>query len=222
MTAITQYSIIILRNDEENVLPGAPITLSPLVFEPGLEPNEIAFTEDTGRMFVGHEPTLGQPNFRRTNFPYQNIEILSETSVELFNSMAGAYRRAEGDPSYYYTVLPSSSTPTPIVLPLPGNPTHVFRLEDISSVAANFEYAGFNASGKPVKMGSLRLLYGTGVGSPTCIDSGTDLGGSLLTFTATIDGPVGAQYMLINYQYTGTGNLTLRFRVSRPTFTTSI
>lgn len=222
MSTVVQYSIIILRNDEESVLPGAPITLSPLVFEPGLEPNEIAFTKDSGRMFVGHEPEIGQPNFRRTEFPYQNIEVLTETSVGLFNSMAGAYRRSEGDPSYYYTVLPTSSTPTPIILPLAGDPTHIFRLEDVTSLAATMDYAGFNASGKPVKMGSLRLLYGTGVGSPTCIDSGTDLGGSLLTFTATIEGPVGSQYLVVNYQYTGTGNLTLRFRVSRPTFTTSV
>ncbi len=219
---VTQYAVIILRDDEEDTLPGAPVTLSPLVFEPGLEKNEIVFTKDTGRMFVGHDPEIGQSNFRRTTFPYQNVEVLTELSVDRFNTMVGGYRRAEGDESYFYSVLPASSSMTPVILPLVDDPTHVFRLEDVTSLAATFDYAGFNSAGKPVKMGQLRLLYGTGVGSPTCVDNGTDLGASLLTFTASIAGSVGSQYLVVNYQYTGTGNLTLRFRVTRPTFTSGV
>jgi len=222
MSAVTQYSIIILRNDDQAQLPGAPLSLTPLVFEDGLEPNEVVFTRDTGRMFVGHEPAVGHANFRRTTFPYQNIEVLTENSVGRFNAMVGAYRRQEGDESYYRAVLPASATPTPVLLPLPDSPTNQFRLNDVTSIAATFDYAAFNTAGKPVKMGALRLMYGTGVGSPTCVDTGTDLGASLLTFTASIGGPAGAQYMLVNYVYTGAGAVTLRYRVSRPTFGSGI
>jgi hypothetical protein len=153
MTSVIQYSQIILRDDDESILPGAPTSISPLVFEPGLEAGELVFTKDTGRMFIGHEPSVGQPNFRRTTLPYENIEVLTENSTELFNTMTGGYRRAEGDQSYYYTVLPASATATPIVLPLADDPTHQFRLEDVASLAATMEYAGFNAAGKPVRHG---------------------------------------------------------------------
>jgi hypothetical protein len=228
---VTQYSIIILRDPVEanlpgapirEVLPGAPSSMSPLVFEPGLEPNEVVATPDTGRMFLGHTPKVGQPNFRRITFPYQNIEVLTENSVDRFNAMVGAYRRNEGDQSFYYAVLAPNAALAPITIALPGDPTHQFRINDVSSVAATFDYAGFNSTGKPVKMGALRILYGTGAGTPVCVDTGNDLGTSLLTFSATVEGPVGSQYMLINYKYTGTGNLTLRFRVSRPTFATGV
>lgn len=222
MSAVTQYSIIILRDDNEADLPGGPITTSPLVFAPGLEPGELCATKDTGRVFLGHEPTVGQPNFRRTAHPYQNIEVLTENSVDRFNAMVGAYRRQEGDESFYYSVLPPSASFTPVKLPLGNDPDHIFRLEDVSSVAATVEYAAFNSTGKPVKMGGLRLLYGTGAAAPVCVDSGTDLGAPLLAFNATIGGPVNGQYLLINYTYTGTGNFTLRFRVTRPTFATSV
>lgn len=222
MSAITQYSVIILRDDEEAMLPGQPVTLTPLVFEPGLDANEVVFTRDTGRMFVGHVPTIGQPNYRRVVFPYQNIEVLTELSVDRVQQMVGAYRREENDNSYFYSLMPASSTFTPIIQPLPDSPSHVFRLEDVTSLAAKLEYAAFDAAGKPLKMGELRLMNGTGVGSPTCVDSGTDLGASLLTFNAAVTGPVGSEYLVVNYRYTGAGNFTLRFRVSRPTFTIGV
>jgi hypothetical protein len=182
---VTQYSVIILRDDAEADLPGAPTSLTPLVFGQGLEPNELVATKDTGRMFLGNTPSIGQPNFRRITLPYQNIEVLTENSVDRFNAMVGAYRRNEGDESFYYAVLSPNAAFAPITIALPGDPNHQFRIDDVSSIAATFDYAGFNAAGKPVKMGALRILYGTGAGAPVCSDGGIDLGTSLLTFSAT-------------------------------------
>jgi hypothetical protein len=218
MAEVVQYSVIILRDDQESLLPGAPLTLSPLVFEPALDANEIVFTQDTARMFVGHSPSIGQPNFRRTTFPYQNIEVLTEASVDTFNTMVGNYRKQESDKSYFYTALPATSTMAPIVIPLDGNPTNQFRFNDISSLTATVEYAGYDNNGKPVKMGELRVMYGSGVSSPACIDNGNDLGAPLLTFSASVAGPTGSQYIVMNYQYVGSGNVSLRLRYSRPTY----
>ena len=222
MSEVVQYSVIILRNDQESLLPGAPLTLSPLVFEPALDANEIVFTQDTGRMFVGHSPSIGQPNFRHITFPYQNIEVLTEASFTTFNRMAGAYRKQEGNDSYYYTVLSASSSMTPIIIPLAGDANNLFKFTDIASLIASIDYAGFDANGKPVKMGQLRVMYGTGVSSPACVDNGTDLGASLLTFSATVAGASGSNYIVINYQYTGSGNVTLRLRATRPTFSNGV
>jgi hypothetical protein len=77
-----QISQIILRSGPSVDLPGAPTSLTPLAFGPGLEPGEAAFMTDTGRIYIGHDPSQGQPNFQRAVFPYQNIEVLTENSLD--------------------------------------------------------------------------------------------------------------------------------------------
>ena len=47
---------------------------------PTLDDGEFGFTTDTGRLFIGQEsPTNGQPNYNRVTFPYQNVEVITET-----------------------------------------------------------------------------------------------------------------------------------------------
>lgn len=212
-----QYSIIILRNDMEADLPGAPVTLSPLVYEPALEPGEPVVTQDTGRMFVGHSPTVGQRNFRRTSFPFQNIEVLTENSTDTLKQMMGGIMKEADGSAFYTTSLPPAASLTPVTVPMQGETDYAYRLNNAQSLAAFVDYAAFDSNQKPVRMGRLLVMQGTGNATPVCSDNGVNLGSSLLTFSATETGPTGGRYVVINYRYTGAGNLTLRFRVTRPT-----
>jgi hypothetical protein len=59
---IIQVSQIILRSGPSIDLPGAPTSLSPLTYAPGLEPGELAYMEDTGRIYMGHNPARASPS----------------------------------------------------------------------------------------------------------------------------------------------------------------
>jgi hypothetical protein len=68
-----------------------------------LDTGELAFTTDTGRLFVGTDPEESGLWSDRTILPFDNIEVLTETSVETFsrlhdrmNRMTGPVGMAEG------------------------------------------------------------------------------------------------------------------------------
>jgi hypothetical protein len=85
---IIQIEKINLRRGPEDDLTGSPLTTSPLVYSPGMNQGEIAFADDTGRVFIGHSPQPGQKNYQRITHPYQNVEVLTELSpanVDIFN-----------------------------------------------------------------------------------------------------------------------------------------
>jgi len=214
---INQYSLIILRDEKEDALPGAPTSLSPLTYEPGLAPGEPNFTPDTGRFFIGHDPSVGQKNFRRTSFPYQNIEVVTENSTELFGDMAAGYLKEGDDRSFYKTVLSPAASYTPVTIPVQGDPAYVYRINNPQSLAAFVDYAAFDTDQKPVRMGRLRIMQAAGNATPFCADDGVNMSAALLSFSASETGPVGGRYVVINYRYTGTANFSLSFRLTRPT-----
>jgi hypothetical protein len=77
-----------LTRGKEIDLPGKPISESPLAFSQSVDLGQLVMTTDTGRVFIGHVPGVGDVNYNRTRFPYQNIEILTEASPrtkELFS-----------------------------------------------------------------------------------------------------------------------------------------
>lgn len=103
-----QISKIRLRRGSELDLPGKPLSLSPLTFESGLDSAELGFAEDTGRLFIGVSPATGQPNYKRTAFPYQNLEILTEASTDTLQRIFNFLERDIGGGGFYTaTLLPT-------------------------------------------------------------------------------------------------------------------
>lgn len=72
------------------------------VFSKPLDEGELAFGTDEGRFFVGSNPDRGMRQSQRLAFPYQNVEIIGENSVDAFARVHGD-RMREGDAMDYHT-----------------------------------------------------------------------------------------------------------------------
>lgn len=234
---IIQITKIQLRRGAERDLPGAPVSTSPLALAPGLDPGEVAFTTDTGRLFVGHDPSVGNANYRRAEFPYENIEVLTENSVETLRRMVDALLRSyesgyfppvtllPNDPlagnDWTTVTLPDPSTggTVPFRLDLPGAPT---------LVAATVTYFVFR-NGAPVRHGRLVIVHDGSAAEPTLIDEAAGLAvlgtgeeatdplsvyGSI-RFRAVVQGPAVDQYTVLQCRNLTGDTCRLVFRVER-------
>lgn len=103
--SVIQVSKIQMRRGPEVDLPGAPTSLSPLVFEDGLDVGEFGYAIDTGRLFIGHDPAIGSPNYDRTEFPYRNIEILTENSENVIRRFQDRYTQEVGTGGFMWANL---------------------------------------------------------------------------------------------------------------------
>jgi hypothetical protein len=227
-----QISQIILRAGPSVDVPGAPTSLSPLQFGPGLLPGEMAFTTDTGRIYIGHDPQQGNPNFNRLTFPYRNIEVLTENSTDTMNRILGASRREEGDFAYHVAALPTHTSDWEnVVLPRPGDDNYVYRIPFAEGVAATISYTAYTEEVKPVKMGTLTVQHVPGEAEPMICDDATVMRKQGLLepevhqaadaflqveFRFVVDGPIGARYLAFQYKNRSGSVLSLRFRTSKP------
>ncbi len=148
-----------LKTGLEQEVPGAPTSLSPLVLSQALDPSEIAMTSDTARVLVGHSPISGDINYKRSVFPYQNIEILTETSPrtrEIFNDFMKAQTK---DTFYLPTVVdPSSDGFVDITYSNYSGNTIPSKLYGSNS-SVTIEYHIFdNTSNVAIKQGTLHCL----------------------------------------------------------------
>ena len=231
MATIVQISKIKLRTGPQTDLPGAPVTLSPLVFRPGLDLAEIAMASDTGRVFIGHDPSVGQPNYNRSTFPYRNIEILTENSTEAFGGMFGAHYRETTRESYFQSPLNVTGTNW-AALSDERNPTLAYRLPYTSGISFLIEYAIYDPANKPVRIGRMRVVQIDGAGEPLVEDDAIayrmaepDVGGAYDASTAF--NPVTFRFVAggtsldrgITIDYTNNSVATIYrmlFRISRP------
>jgi hypothetical protein len=83
--AVIQLSKILLRRGPETDL-GTDT----------LDPGEFAFTSDTGRLFLGSDPAETGPWSNRTLFPYKNIEVLTEASLDTYARLHDRMNRLTG------------------------------------------------------------------------------------------------------------------------------
>ncbi len=227
-----QISQIILRAGPSDDLPGAPTSFNPLTFPEGLAKGEMAFADDTGRIFIGHDPSQGQPQFNRATFPYQNIEVLTENSTDTLSAMIGSTVKEAGNESFYEAALPTQTTDwSGVVVPRVGDSNYVYRLPYSDSVAAQIDYTVFDADLKPIKVGTLSVTYFVGEAEPQVIDDAMinrrdDLldpevyqAGSVYSFVDfkfIVDGPTGARFLSFQYKNHTTDVLSLRFKTTRP------
>lgn len=154
--SIVQRSKTQIRRGLELDLPGSPTSLTPLVFSPGLAVGELSFTVDTGRVFIGHNPAVGQVNFERTELPYQNIEVLTENSSAAVRRVFGRVDRLKGRSSLLTATLPVSSAYSELMYSDEGNPTSLQVLGEHLNLS--IEYFLFRSDGTPLKQGRVRFI----------------------------------------------------------------
>lgn len=227
-----QVSQIVLRSGPAIDLPGAPSSLSPLTFTEGLLPGELAFMTDTGMLFIGHEPSVGQPNFDRVTYPYKNIEVLTENSTGTLERIIGSATKEERDFAYHQVSLPHHTTDWEnVILPRQGDENYAYRIPYSVYAAATIDYAAFTVTGVPIKMGTLTLRHFEGEPEPSVIDEASvarrmDLTGPdavdpesvylQVEFRFVVSGPVDGRYLQFQYKNRTGGVVDLRFKVSRP------
>jgi hypothetical protein len=160
---------VLARRGLERELPGTPITTEPLTLSAGLDVGEIGFTEDTGRLFIGYDPSSSDVNYKRGVFPYQNLEILTENSPRNRELFSDSVRAQDGTDFFVPFAVTSpggslSYTDTTLLNPA------VITGTNISVV---FEYHAFNsATNVPVQQGTLRYQSGGAVSDNEKVGTG--------------------------------------------------
>jgi hypothetical protein len=197
-----------------------------------LDSGELAFSTDEGRLFIGSHPRSGQPQYDRTEFPYRNIEILTENTPELFATMHGQRMRDGGGPDYYTARLePQTIVWNPIRVTVDAT-TEAYRIMDANSVSAFIDYAVTNPDGVPIRMGNMQLTYWSDTAAePNLVDNGSyrrDLGivsganydpatvFGRVDFRFRVEGPLNARYLSFQYRNYTDDAMNIRFKVSRP------
>ena len=147
-----------IRSGLQSELPGTPISLDPLVLSAGLDIGEMGFAKDTARLFIGHSPIVSDSNFKRSVFPYENVEVLTENSPrnrELFNDFV----RDQDENSFFVPTTVAIGAMADLTYPADTlNPSKF----DGTSISAIVEYHAFTQAGQPVSQGTLRILGSDG------------------------------------------------------------
>ena len=236
MSSVYQISKIKLRRGPEQDLPGKPISLDPPKFEPGLEDAEIAFTVDSGRLFIGHSPNQSQPNYKRTEFPFQNIEILTEASTSTLRQIFNFLRRDEGSGSFFKATLPPTEEGEWLDVRVERSlgTIQAFHISG-EEVIASIEYYIVEQDEQgviPLRTGTLRVLSETGgddallrdealalrrldLATPAALDGNQAFDN--VAFRVTRGGTIGERYFRFMYTTLAMDNpVTLYFRIARP------
>ena len=157
---IVVISKIQIRRGIKDELPGAPISSNPLTFSDCLDVGEIAFTADNGRMFIGPDKTIGNANFQRDEYPYQNIEILTELSPANKTLFNRNIKNQDRDSFYVPTIIRyiAGDPPQPLSYSeYEGGisvPTKFFG----EKVSATVEYHAFDVNANPIQQGIIRIM----------------------------------------------------------------
>jgi hypothetical protein len=188
---------------------------------PSLDDGELGFTTDTGRLFVGQlSPTLGQQNFARVAFPYQNVEVFTENSPTI--------QMLFGDNQHsFISALPLIATNSPLTMQT-SDSSHTpqdFHLELGVGVNATIQYFMFDVSNNPLRVGRINVLWYPGmVGPPKCTDDSDSLDtgptdnlhpADFAWTAALVSGP----HVVLQYVNQTGGPVLLLFRIDRPSFT---
>lgn len=209
-----------LRRGLEADLPGAPTSVSPPAFAVGLDEGELGYTTDTGRLFVGignDTPVSGMPNYQRNEFPYQNIEVLTENSPLEF--MLGAVF-ADNQLGFIRTPpLNQTVGSTFQTLQVYNNGIASFYVDLDIGANASIRYFIFDGAGNPLRQGHLTVLWNsTTTGGSVCIDDAHVAIGNLgdIQWQSVLVGALGSQHVVLQYLNQTGDTPTMFFRVDRP------
>lgn len=167
-TPIVIVEKVQLRRGLEIELPGKPAQLVPLRLTQGLDEGELGMTVDTGRLFLGHSPRIGDVNYERAVFPYQNLEVLTENSPRV-RALFNEFVRDQENTDYFlptklprntgYSILPHNELAPGDLIPSQFNADSATI---IIEYAAFVDRPGAARDGWPVKQGEIRFLARTG------------------------------------------------------------
>lgn len=230
MSGIIQLSKIQVRGGLEIELPGAPTSLNPLVFSEPLAPGELAFTRDTGRLFIGMDPTTGQPNLTRTAFPYQNVEILTENSTDVITDIIGTSLREISNQQFFYQAdLQASVGAWQDILVNIDDTAPVTFVFNGSTLLCSIEYFVYAKTGDPLRQGMLHVLQDSTSAEAQIVESRvaairTDVSDTVdpetaesnINFRIYRSGVDDTQHMRFSYTNALPVEATMYFRVSRP------
>lgn len=186
---------------------------------PSLDDGEFGFADDVGRLFIGQDsPTSGQPNFNRVVFPYQNVEVLTESSPlgqilapvisDNQQGFVAAVPLVMSGSSVTFQVYDSTDTPQDFYVDLPG-----------SGANAIIQYYVFDPDNNSIRVGRLYVLWNTTmVGPPLCTDDAEVAVGDLtdIGWSALLIGSIGNQHIVLQYTNTTGAIATVYFRIDRP------
>jgi hypothetical protein len=220
--SIIQKSKTQIRRGLSFDLPGEPLTLDPLVFSPGLAVGELILGVDNGRLFIGHEPFFGQLNYNRTEFPYRNIEVLTENSSSALRSAFGAVDRFKGVESFLRASLPISPTFTELRYEDAGNTTSLRIFGEHLNIRIN--YFAYSENGLPLKQGMIKFISSEN----QLLAAFTDeyVKSNLITNAIQIEiravripRPDGQTYFQIEFMNNQPTSVDLYFQITNPLFT---
>ena len=219
---VTQISKIQVRRGAESDLPGAPISQSPIAFSKGLDIGEMALTTDTNRVFIGADPAIGNANYDRVSFPYQNVEILTETSP-IIETLVQRYIADISATAFHTASLAANVTAWTDIT------TGTAPFEMIgATVSATIEYFAFDTNAVPVKQGTLKILHAGGSAQIVFIDDSISARRTDITGASAYDPSIATDELIfqaykngdgayrIQYQNLSTLGNKLMFRVTRP------
>lgn len=232
----TKIAKTLVRRGVEIDLPGAPRSLSPLTFNQGLDVGEIGFSTDTGRLFIGHDPSQGQPNYRRTDFPYRNIEVLTENSTTTLRRLCSGFLREVTNAAMFEATLAPSATfvevkhdlahlgPTPIGSTT-ANTIVPFRFPG-THLMASLDYYVYDLDTTPLRSGRLSILseptelharfYDAALTSQTYDATATTLGAVPLEFRFARGGSSANPHFSFHYLSRFDSPVMLYFAIVRP------
>lgn len=217
--ASIEIAKIQLRRGPESDLPGAPTSLSPLLFAPGLDQGELGFTTDTGRLFVGQSfPTQGSPSYNRSSFPYQNIEVLTENSP--LGDVMGPF--LADDRNGYIASAPLIISTNFLNLQTVGldNQGHDFYLDlPVSGVNAVIRYFVFDSSHLAMRHGQFDVIWNSEmVGQPVFHETSYTGVGNLtdLQWQVAVVGTLADQHVVLQYRNQTGDTPTVYFKIERP------
>lgn len=167
---IIQISKIQVRRGTEIELPGAPSSLDPLTFTPSLDAAEFGFATDTGRLFIGHDPGEGNPNFERTEFPYQNIEVLTENSRQAIKRIIDVHLKDQDRGGFATAPLANASPDDWDTVVLDGPAPRIIRF-DTDMMSTRLDYFVFRTTGEPVRHGTMTIFHDGGAAEPALMDN---------------------------------------------------
>lgn len=231
-TPTIEVSKIQLRRGASDDLPGAPTIGNPTQPTTPLDVGEMAFTIDTGQVFIGPELQSGGPSLTRAYFPYQNIEVLTENSrAFLLNLYDYYYRDVQ---TGFYNSMPLNNTTNTgdwqTLLVSCGSGQVPCILSATSNLACvQIGYYLYD-TGTTVRTGKMSVVYIGNSAQPILEDdystyARTDLGTTNATDPTMLYGSIqfravpvangSGQNVVLEYQNLGSTNPIMYFRLER-------
>lgn len=223
-----EISKIQLRRGESGDLPGAPTPGNPSLPSTPLDTGEIAFTTDTGQLYIGPDLTSGGSNSTRAFYPYQNIEVLTENSTHFLSNLFDYFYRDNKTGFYVSSPLtPTQNGQWNTLYSGNGNnqlPCIVSNTSSLACVQINY-YLYDNSS--VVRTGTISCIYAGNASQPEIVDDFVTYENTAsnivdpnvlygnLQFRASLVPNGNINNVVLEYQNNGTTNPSMYFKLER-------